>query len=513
MPLLTSFMDDSLSKRFSLKFITNVFSVLISSCISIFIPRYLGPSLYGNFMFLNDHFRKILGFLSLGTTMGFITKISQRRNEIALLRYYIIFLVLIFGISSLGLFLIYVVDLADHIYLDISTNFVVLSFIYSFLLFLVEIFRQINDAYGLTVVSEKYFLIYRIMGLLGLAVFAYYETLDILVYFVIFICTSLFLLFVWFILLRESGVRPFDRMYVIDKIIAKKYTMELYLYSHPLFVKGIVVLVVGLGERWLLQYYGGAEQQGFYSFSFAIASIIILFTTSLTPIFTTDISIAWRNNDLARMREMFSSLIHPLVFITAFLSFFVGSNGMELMELLGGVRYKGAGVSLMILSFYPIHQTYGQVCGALLYASGKTNIVRNVSIPLQLVGFVLLVGLIAPRELGGLNLGSIGLAYKMIILQIIVVNIFLWYCTKLLSLSFLKHLGKQFLIVIILFLISFGCKLFFRDITSVLFFNLLINGVCYLVATIIFIFLYPAIINLKRDDIFRLLKKILRLKK
>ena len=58
----------------------------------------------------------------------------------------------------------------------------------------------------------------------------------------------------------------FSKKYIIDKILAKKYALEMYLYSHPLFVKGIVVLIVGIGERWLLQLYGGAEQQGFYSF-------------------------------------------------------------------------------------------------------------------------------------------------------------------------------------------------------------------------------------------------------
>ena len=68
-------MNDSLSKRFSFKFIANLFSVLISSIITIVVPRVLGPIMYGNFMFLNDHFRKIIGFLTLGTTMWFFTKI------------------------------------------------------------------------------------------------------------------------------------------------------------------------------------------------------------------------------------------------------------------------------------------------------------------------------------------------------------------------------------------------------------------------------------------------------
>ena len=42
-------------------------------------------------MFVNDHFNKIVGFFAFGTPMGFFTKISKRRKEIKLLRFYIFF--------------------------------------------------------------------------------------------------------------------------------------------------------------------------------------------------------------------------------------------------------------------------------------------------------------------------------------------------------------------------------------------------------------------------------------
>ena len=506
-------MNDSLSKRFSFKFITNLFSVLISSFITIIVPRILGPTLYGNFMFLNDHFRKIIGFLALGTPMGFFTKISKRRNEITLLKFYIYFLILILFVSSFFLAIIYVFDYDDQIYLKIGYQFVILSFTYSFFLFLIDIFRQVNDAYGLTVVSEKYFLLQRVVGLLIILFFVYFQILDLKNYFFILIFISLGLLITWLLYLNKSNIRPFSKKYIIDKILAKKYVLELYLYSHPLFVKGVIVLIVGIGERWLLQFYGGSEQQGFYSYSFALASLIILFTTSITPVFTTDFSIAWEKSDFFEMRKLFNSLVHPLVFITAFLSFYVASNGTDIMILLGGKSYEGAGFSLVILALYPIHQTYGQLCGAVLYSSGKTDIVRNVSIPFQLIGLILVFYFISPNNLGGLNLGSIGLAYKMILIQVIVVNIYLWYCTKILSLSFLQHLFKQFLILAILFLFSFGLKSLFQNFTKYIFLNLLFNGFLYFILTMIFIYFFPSIINLKQKDYLKFCHKLLNLKK
>ena len=59
------------------------------------------------------------------------------------------------------------------------------------------------------------------------------------------------------------------------------------------------------------------------------------------------------------------------------------------MSLVGGNFFEGGGFSLMIMALYPIHQVYGQLCGAVLYSSGKTNIIRNISIPFQVLGLVM----------------------------------------------------------------------------------------------------------------------------
>ena len=500
-------MSDSIGKRFSFKFISNFFSLAISTVITLIVPRVLGPILYGNFMFLNDHFNKIIGFFGFGAPMGFFTKISKRRGEIKLLRFYILFLFLIFILSSFTLFAVYFFNFYEKLYVNIAYEFVLLSYIYSFLLFLIGIFRQINDAYSFTVISEKFFLYHRILSLLIILSLFYFDLLNLLFYFIHLIFVSSLLLVIWFIFLNKKNIKPFAKKYIIDWVLLKKYTLEIYIYSHPLFIKGIVVLIIGITERWLLQFYGGPEQQGFYSFSFAISSIVILFTTSVAPIFTTDFSIAWHKKDFIKMRILFSKLLPILVFVTSFISFYIASNGFDLIILLGGESYKEAGLSLMLMALYPIHQTYGQLCSAVLYSSGKTKIIRNVSIPFQVIGLLLVVYLITSISDGGLGLGSIGLIYKMIFIQFIIVNIFLWYCTQILSLSFFKYFFSQILIISILFLFSFGTSFLLRDITNFVFFNLLINGLLYLFLIIILLYYFPQIINTSKSEIKHLILK------
>ena len=494
-------MNDSLTKRFSSKLFTNFFSLAISTVITLIVPRALGPIAYGNFMFLNDHFNKVIGFFGLGTSMSFFTKLSKRKDEIKLLRFYVFFLILILFASSLSLGAIYFSNFYEKIYTNITYQFVLLSFIYSFLLFLIGIFRQINDAYALTVPSEKYFLYYRILTLAILLLLYLFKFLSLLIYFVNLIFVSSILLIVWFLVLLKKKINPFERKHALSGITIKKYALEIYQYSHPLFFKGVVVLIVGISERWLLQYYGGSEQQGFYSFSFAVSSIIILFTTSIAPIFTTDFSIAWANQDFPQMRNLFNKLLPSLVFLTSFLSFFIASNGLELIVLLGGESYRGAGLSLSIMALYPIHQTYGQICGAVLYSSGKTKIIRNISIPFQVLGLVILYFLISSTEDGGLGLGAIGLTYKMIIFQLIIVNIFLWYCTKLLSLNFFKFLIFQILTILFFFSISFTLSFLFKNFSNFILLNLSIQGVIYLILVALVLYKFPKIINSSQSEI------------
>ena len=65
-------------------------------------------------MFLNDHFKSFWIFISW-SSMGFLLK-YQKKNEIQLLRYYLIFLFIILIISSIILSLIYFSNLDSMIY-------------------------------------------------------------------------------------------------------------------------------------------------------------------------------------------------------------------------------------------------------------------------------------------------------------------------------------------------------------------------------------------------------------
>ena len=92
---------DSLGKRYFYKLLTNLVSLPVYFVTQAIIPRGLGPQAYGDFNFLTNFFSQVMGFLDMGTSIGFYTKLSQRPHETALVSFYFYFL-LVSVITLLG---------------------------------------------------------------------------------------------------------------------------------------------------------------------------------------------------------------------------------------------------------------------------------------------------------------------------------------------------------------------------------------------------------------------------
>jgi O-antigen/teichoic acid export membrane protein len=494
-------LEDSLLKRYKSKFTTNSVSLLISSALTILIPRYLGPARYGDFNFLNVFFTRFFGFLALGTPIAFFTKLSKRPKELRLIRFYVFFLFAVLLFSILFLTVIYSTNNEAILFININENYILLAFVYCFLLFLSEIVRQVNDAFAFTYFSERIFLIIRLLVLILVGLFIYFEIINLFFYYYILITCFSVLLICWTLYLYRKGVRPFGIENKLDNTTKRRYISEFYAYSSPLFIAGLFTLFTVFGERWLLQFYGGSVQQGYYSFSYAVASIIFLFTGSMSPLFTREFSIAWKNNDFIRMRSLYNKLIPLLIILATYLSFFVAFNSEYIIQLIAGTSYSDASLIISVMAIYPIHQTYGQLCASILYASGNTRLIRNVSIPIDIIGLLIVLILLFPKDLGGFEMSSLGLAYKMVFMQFIAVNIYLYHCTKLLKLSYINSLKFQLIIITVFSLCAFITKeLSTYYIVSDLL-QLFINFIVFSIAIVLFFIVFPKLLPINKNDI------------
>jgi len=494
---------DSLKKRYFYKLSTNLVGLVINMVTQTIIPRGLGPKSYGDFNFLSGFFTEVTAFLDMGTSVGFYTKLSHRQKDRGLVYFYMYFTIAA-SLAVVGfVLLVQLTRSYRQLWPGQALLYVYMAAIWGILSWITQVLNKMADAYGVTVSAELARMLQRALGLvliillfisgnLNLAGFFYYHYLMFLL---------LGFLFIW--IMKDKGHLILEK-YKLSATQFKAYLKEFYTYSHPLFVYASVGLIAGILDRWLLQYFGGSIQQGFFGLSYQIGALCFLFTSSMTPLLMREFSIAYGKLDLVEMARLFRRYIPLLYSVAAYFCCFIAVQAGKVIYIFGGDKFRGGTAALAIMAFYPIHQTYGQLSGSVFYASGKTALYRNIGVLFMLIGLPVTFFLIAPRANMGLNMGATGLAIKMVILQFIAVNVMLFFNAKLLDLPFWKYAAHQIISVICLLTISFLIAFFvdtFLNIGRYIIVSFILSGALYTVTVFFTVYLFPVLFGIKREDL------------
>lgn len=492
---------DSLKKRYFFKLFTNIIGIPISIVTQSIIPRGLGPIQYGNFSFLSNFFLEVVGFLDNGTSFAFYTKLSQRPEEMGLLRFYWKFVKIVILFFLVTVFCLIQTQQCNLIWPKQKTLFIWMGVFYSILLWLTQIMTKIIDAYGQTRQGEMARLVQKIVSLLFILLMFWANKFDLASFFIYQYVILILLIFMWWNILRSHKIIVHPK-YKLSHQQLKKYFQEFYRYSMPLITYTVLGLMVGIGDKWLLQKFGGAVEQGFYGLSYQIGYICFLFTSAMTPLILREFSIVFHENNLIKMKEIFLRYIPMLYAVTVFFSVFIFLQGKNVALIMGGEKYIKAAFTISIMALYPIHQTYGQLSSSVFLACGQTKLYRNIG-SFTILGLFLTYILVAPKTMFGFSLGSIGLALKMVIIQFIIVNIQLWFNCKYLKMSFIRLFAHQLYTILIF---AFGgivsvfiVNLFF--IGAIV--NFLLSGVLYSLFAFAVLHLFPSIFSTNRNELLK----------
>ncbi|MBP7527607.1 MAG: oligosaccharide flippase family protein [Syntrophorhabdaceae bacterium] len=498
---------DSLSKRYSFKLLANVFGFLIGIVMQMIIPRGLGPKAYGDFSFLTNFFSQLVGFLDMGTSTCFYINISSRPKEYPLVSFYSYFALLVTALVFGFVAFVHSAGIHDKIWLEQNIVYVYLAAGWGLLNWYVQILGGTTDAYGMTVPAEKARMLQRTISLVAIVLLYMCHQLKLLQFYIYHYAIFLFLLII-FIRIIHRNVLKLTVHQKLSREKAKAYAKDFFNYGHPIFIIAVVVLIEGIFDRWLLQYYGGSMQQGFYSLSYQIGGICLLFTSAMTPLLMREYSILHCNNNLQEMGRLFKRYVPMLYAIAAYFSCFIMVQAREVVRITGGSAFEGSIVAVSIMALYPIHQTYGQLTSSLFYAMGQTKLYRNISVVLSMCSLPFTYLMIAPVDKLGLNAGATGLAIKMLAINIIGVNIQLYFNVKLLGLKFGNYLAKQISCLIVFM----GCAVLSSFCSDYLIPNsigsFLLSGVFYTAMAGLIVFFKPETLGLGEEDIRYVIQQI-----
>jgi len=488
--------QDSLKKRYISKLASNLVKFGLGFVTLGILPQALGPEAYGNLGYLTDFFTRTIKFLRTGVS-AYLPKLSKRQDDKKLIGFYIYYICIIAFMILVGIYGAIIVGFQNIIWPDQKGIFIFAAALFAVLNLISEFFRSTIDAFGYTFRFEMAFILKNIFAT-GLILLLYFtKTLTLESVFLMQYILLLFVIIAGWRILRKYKIYLYKQLSLTKKDVLR-YTKEYYHYSHPLFINGLVVYCVFIGDRWLLQTYFGSLEQGYYTLALKIGSIIFLFTSAMSTLLVREMSLKYKNNNKKEIKELFRRYIPLFYFITVYFAAFVSINAETVTFIIGGNEYQNSSTIVAVMAFYPVFQTYGQLGGTVFLATERTTILRNVGISTGLTGFILSFVFITSY---GLGMGAQGLAIKMILVQFVAVNIYLWINTKFLDESFQKFFAHQLIVIVLLLIIAKFSKYLAVIITNQVYINFLVNGVIYSIITLLLIIMYPRIIVTKKTEL------------
>ncbi len=407
----------------------------------------------------------------------------------------------VFLITILAGLLLLIPELGKFILPDVQLWYAPLAALFGFLLWGTRVVRSMNDALGLTVPGE---LLRSCVNLIGAVLILIFFALGLLNAGTLFGLQYLMMggIIIGCLLIQRRSWAHIDLSLTRSQRIA--YTREFSDYSLPLFIQALLSAMAISVERWILQWFDGSAQQGYFALSQRISAACFLFVSAMTPLIMRELAIAWGNNDRQQMGNLLTRFAPLLFGIAAWFSCFTVVEAPVLVSIFGGTEFASALLPVQIMAFYPAHQAYGQLASSVFHATGKTKTLRNMAVVEHFGGLALVWLFIAPGDFGGMGLGAMGLALKTVLTQFVMVNLLLWLASRIIPLHFLRNLLLQGLILCAFLLLAWGSQ----QITHLLLptalpqlIRFLVSGVVYTILSGTLALLVPTLFGCSRQDL------------
>jgi hypothetical protein len=149
----------------------------------------------------------------------------------------------------------------------------------------------------------------------------------------------------------------------------------------------------------------------------------LIATVSILKIFWKEIAEAQERRDHQQSQRLFTFMTHGLFFAAAWISSLLIPYSREILSYTVGSSYALAWLCLAVMFLYPVHQALGQIHGIFFLARAETVSHTRIGLGTMVISLPVTYFVLAPGAMGGLELGAVGLAVKMVALQILSVNV------------------------------------------------------------------------------------------
>lgn len=491
----------SIRGRFAFTVGANLFRGFLSFVTGMLAARWLGPKSYGDMAFLLGTFISLRPLFDMGSSSAFFTFLSQRPRSRRFVWSYFAWLALQFLVPLFVIALLFPSKWVATIWQGEPRGLVLLAFAAAFLQNSAwSVVQQAGESQRQTVWVQG----------VGVAVATTHMAAVVLLW--CFGVLGLYAIFAAIALEYSLAIVVAHKRFSYAAAGEADSTenkpgqlFEKYLgYCLPLISFSCICFAYAFADNWLLQVWGGGVQQAYYAVGAQFASVSLIATSSILSIFWKEIAEAHHRGDRTRAGVLYQKVSRLLFFVGAAIAGFLIPWSEDLLRLLLGAGYVGGATTMAIMFLYPIHQSMGQIGSTMLYATERVSLYVAIGIVFMIASMGVTYLVLAPANalVPGLGLASVGLAIKMVVMQVIQVNVIAYSIVRIWKWRFdwayqpVGLLGCVGAGWIVHFLVT-------RLIGSAwpVLVVMVLSGLVYLLLTAGFVLVAPWIAGLTRDEI------------
>lgn len=496
-----SHLNESISKRLPMSIFFNIIRGLLTLLTGIFLARFLGPEEFGRMAFLLASFLAFKALLDMYSSHAFFTFLSKetRSKDFIKIYWYWMAFQLVFSLILVGLLLPN--TLVASIWQNEDRILVLLALIATFMQQSAwQVASYMAEANRATVAMQK------------VATSVVFFHLSLIIF--LFLINHLTLPIIFISISIEWAIGTFYAVKMYSGNNEKSDNIgsvfnEFWIYCKPLIPLVIFSFLYEFLDRWMLQLWGGSKEQAYYALALSFSTIILLATTSIIKIFWKEIAESYHNGDLIKMQDFYKKTSRILYFIGAFIAGFCIPWSEEILQISAGGEYIDGKTTFILMLIYPVHQCLGQINGAVLLATEKVKLQNLTGVIFIIISLLVAYYALAPKGLfiPGLNLGSQGLAWKMIIMQFLQVNIISYIIARIFKWKY--DWLFQFYVLGAVLIIGFLTKFLVVNFLSSLFFSIILSFTLYIIISTICLYMFSyQILSIKNQEIITFLKEI-----
>jgi O-antigen/teichoic acid export membrane protein len=425
-------MGATIKSRFAVSLIANIVRSGVTVATGILLARWLGPVDFGRMSFLFAAFTAVRGMLDMGSSTAFFTLLSCRPRSRRFISIFWSFIGLQLCLSLLFLLVLLPQTVIDTLWAGESRLYLGLAFLAAFMQGTVwTLAVQMAEANRQTIKAQKINTAAVLVHLLVVLALALWGKLAIPLVFAASIVE--WAAAAWLVSrLYSVDTDGAPTVGVADTDTPKSVFWEFFRYCLPLVPMTFLGFVHEFADRWMLQTWAGAKEQAYFSVAQQYSAVALLATVSVLRILWKEIAEAHHQGDLQRVGTLYKRASRLLFFVGAFMVGALQPLAPEILKFTVGDAYLSGALGLGIMLLYPVHQSLGQICGTMSFATGHTKVYAWASSISMLMSLVVAYIMLAPQDalVPGLHMGAEGLALKLVCMQVFSVNLVAWGISK-----------------------------------------------------------------------------------